>query len=299
LQYLFLKVRKFVNMIDPALMTPIKFVRQYKTRKVVYDVEFHTVSSSQAIRDAYGSFWRQRSGRRLPDGLKGISFANATTFSTRVRVRLLKEVSRHHQALNPSVSCYVTNYLSRPELKVRERRGPLNSYTYSQTIQKFPQHLTLDFLRDLYLYAKTNLPEREVVERFLILTPDLFDVPLAQPEQVPMAVDEAPVQDIPPVQSPAVSAVTVAPTSASPSTSAITSPGANLQTTPQPFPGAGFTVSTPSTLQLASGVTQGQPQAGTPTPFEIANLGANDDFIVVQKRNRNRFTKKATPYPAP
>jgi hypothetical protein len=88
----------------------------------------------------------------------------------------------------------VTNYLARPELKVRERRGPLNSYTYSQAIQKFPQHLSLEFLRDLYLYAKTSLPEREVVERFLILTPDLFDIPPQQPnstEDESMVVDES------------------------------------------------------------------------------------------------------------
>ncbi len=181
-------MKSFVRLINPSLATPIKFVRQYKARKVVYDVELETPAASQAIRDAFGLFWRQRSGRRLPDGLKGVSFANASTFSTRVRVRLLKEISRRHQAVNPTVSCYVTNYLARPELKIRELRGPLNSYTYSQAIQKFPQHLSLEFLRDLYLFAKTNLPEREVVERFLVLTPDLFDVPPTQPDLEPMSV---------------------------------------------------------------------------------------------------------------
>jgi hypothetical protein len=201
-------VKKFVHLINPALQVPVKFIRQYKARKVVYDVELETFAS-QAIRDAYRLFWRQRSGRRLPEGLKGVSFTNASTFSTRVRVRLLKEISCKHQAVNPTVSCFVTNYLARPELKICKRRGPLNSYTYAQAIQKFPQHLSFEFLRDLYLFAKTNLPEREVVERFLILTPDLFDIPPQQsdqPDQVPMVIDENPIPAPLPVSTPAIPA---------------------------------------------------------------------------------------------
>ncbi len=85
-------MKKFVQLVNPALQVPVKFIRQYKARKVVYDVELETPFASQAIRDAYGLFWRQCSGQRLPEGLKGVSFANASTFSTRVRVRLLKEV---------------------------------------------------------------------------------------------------------------------------------------------------------------------------------------------------------------
>jgi hypothetical protein len=274
-------VKKLVHMIDPALPTPVKFVRQYKTRKVIYDVELEQTQASQAIRDAYGQFWRQCSGRRLPEGLKGISFANASTFSTRVRVRLLKEISRKHQAVNPNVSCYVTNYLARPELKVHKRRGPLNSYTYSQAIQKFPQHLSLEFLHDLYLYAKTSLPEREVVERFLILTPDLFDMPPQQPnptEDESMVVDES--------QNPQAIAAPINPVPLS--------QGDLLQS----FGSPSTTQQLPATSSL---VTVTPPAATFPaqiqTPFEIANLGASDDFTVVQKRNQNRFAKKSTPYP--
>jgi len=96
---------------------PIKFVRQYKARKVIYDVEMYSAGASQAIRDAFGLFWRKKSGKRLPPDLKGISFTNATTFPTRVRLRLLKELCRRHQLSNPNLSCYVTSYLARPELK--------------------------------------------------------------------------------------------------------------------------------------------------------------------------------------
>jgi len=178
--------------IDPALPTSIKSVSQYKARKVIYDVVMTTPYASQEIRDAYGLFWRKKSGKRLPNDLKGISFSNSTTFSTRVRLRLLKELCRRHQAANPDLSCYVTSYMARPELRIRERRGMVTSLTYAKAIQQLSHHLTLSFLQELYKYAKTNLPEKEIAERFLILTPDLLlgSAPEAQPQ--PMVVDDPP-----------------------------------------------------------------------------------------------------------
>jgi hypothetical protein len=115
--------------VDPSLPTTIKFVCQYKARKVIYDVEMRTPWASQDICDAYGLFWRKKSGRCLPPELKGIAFSNATTFSTRVRLRLLKELCRKHQLANPTLSCFVTSYLARPELKIRDRRGLIASLT--------------------------------------------------------------------------------------------------------------------------------------------------------------------------
>ncbi len=188
--FLFYQTSSLILRIDPALPTSIKFVRQYKAKKTIYDVEMYSAGASQAIRDAYGLFWRKRSGKRLPPELKGISFTNATTFSTRVRLRLLKELCRRHQLSNPSLSCYVTNYLARPELKIRDRRGMVTSLSYIQAVQQLPHHFTLSFLRDLYQYARTNLPEKEVIERFLVLTPDLLLG--ASPEQLSMSMDDQP-----------------------------------------------------------------------------------------------------------
>lgn len=154
----------------------------------------YTAGASQAVRDAFGLFWRKKSGKRLPPELKGVSFTNATTFSTRVRLRVLKELSRRHQLANPNISCYVTNYLARPELKIRDRRGMVTSLSYIQAVQQLPHHLTLSFLRDLYQYARTNLPEREVIERFLILTPDLLLG--SSPEQLSMSMDDQPTDGV-------------------------------------------------------------------------------------------------------
>jgi hypothetical protein len=192
-------VALIIKLIDPALPTFIKFVRQYKAKKVIYDVEMFLASDSQSIRDAYGLFWRKKAGKRLPDGLKGLSISNVTTFATRVRVRMLKELCHLHQVANPALSCFVTSYLPRPELKIRDRKGPLTSLTYTKAISKLSHHLTLDFLKELYHYARTNLPEEEVVERFLVLGSDLLCT--SSEDLISMSVDEVNTSMPPPVVS--------------------------------------------------------------------------------------------------
>jgi hypothetical protein len=69
----YLQATALILKIDPALPTSIKSVRQYKARKVIYDVEMTTPYASQDIRNAYGLFWHKKSGKRLPNELKGIS----------------------------------------------------------------------------------------------------------------------------------------------------------------------------------------------------------------------------------
>ncbi len=46
--------------------------------------------------------------------------------------------------------------------------------TYSEAVVKLPHHLTNEFLIELYNYARTVLPDEEIVERFLVLSPDLL-----------------------------------------------------------------------------------------------------------------------------
>jgi hypothetical protein len=121
----------------------------------------YSVNESRAIRDAFGKFWRRKSGsgNRLSKELRGITVTNVSTFSTRDRVCLLKEVCKKHQAANPELSCFVTNYLARHELKILPRRGPMVTLSYSEVVTQMSQHLLKDFLVDLFKFAKTNLPE--------------------------------------------------------------------------------------------------------------------------------------------
>ncbi len=320
-----------IKIIGHNLPTNVKLVRQYRARKVIYDVEMHSVADSQAIRDAYGLFFRRKSGRRLPDGLRGLSVSNVTTFSTRVRVRLLKEVCQRHQAANPSLSCFVTGYLPRPELKIRDRKGPLLSYSYTKTVEKLSHHLTLEFLKDLYKFARTNLPEDEVTERFLVLTSDLLCT--TSPDLLSMSVDEGGVAEVAPVAQ--------VPTPPHPSTSGqnseyvVSMPPSQLNSTPSlnpsfiPPPGSSGLglvtspniASQPELLTATSHTVNQAPHPSNPSGSSFSFFSpdtnqqieshptnpsdpadgqeAEDDFTLVPKRNRNRFTKKTTPYAVP
>jgi hypothetical protein len=280
-------VTAIIRLIDPTLPTAIKFVRQYKAKKVIYDVEMMSAADSQAIRDAYGLFWRKRSGRRLPDGLKGLSLSNATTFPTRVRVRLLKEICRLHQAANPTLSCFVTNYLPRPELKIRDRKGPMLSLTYTKAVLRMSYHLSLDFLKDLYNYAKTNLPEEEVTERFLILSPDLLCT--ASGDLISMSVDEG-TSSAPPV------AAVPMPQPTTSSTPVLTTPPLGthaIPSPPAPNPNQGPHLQNNPSLIPSS---QPGPQL-VASPFLSAS--SQEEFTLVSRRGRTRFSQRAAPYMAP
>jgi hypothetical protein len=151
-----------------------------------------SASESRAIRDGFGAFWRKKSGKRLPEGLKGITISNSTTFPTRVRVRLLKELARKHSIANPELTCFVTSYYPRPELKIRSRRSPMVTMNYTDAITKLSHHLSTEFLIELYEYAKSVLPDEEIVERFIVLSPDLLK-PNSGPSNVSfMSTDEQP-----------------------------------------------------------------------------------------------------------
>jgi hypothetical protein len=197
--------------MDNTIAFKILYVRQYKGKKTVYDVELSTVIESRAIRDAFGMYWRRGSGRkRLPEELKGITISIATTFPTRVRVRLLKELCRKHLAANPELNCFVTNYSPRPELKIKDRKGPMVSLSYSQAVVQLSHHLTHEFLADLYHYARTNLPEDEILDRFIVLTPDLISSNPELADQSIMSVDlvqadEPASQPPPPTSTPSAS----------------------------------------------------------------------------------------------
>jgi hypothetical protein len=48
---------------------------------------------------------------------------------------------------------------------------------YSEAVVKLSHHLTSEFLIELYEYARSALPEEEIVKRFLVSTGDLRFLP--------------------------------------------------------------------------------------------------------------------------
>jgi len=148
----------------------ITFVRQFKGHNtVVYDLELISKDLSKAIRTKYGTYWRKRNRPAMPGALKGISISNSLTFSTRVRVAILKEIARRHSESNPGLQCFVTNYLPRPTLKLKDK-GPVKTFMYVEAIRRFSHHLTPAFLTAQTKFAKTNVPVDELLPTFLVLT---------------------------------------------------------------------------------------------------------------------------------
>lgn len=158
----------------------------------MYDIETSNIFHARAIKDAFSLFWRRNSRRRLPEELKGITITNVTTFCTRIRVRLLKELCKLHQAANPHLSCFVTSYLPRPELKIRDKKEPMITFSYSDAITRLSHHLTPEFLTGLTRFARTNVPESELVDRFVVLNPDLLSGGAVGGDLSAMSIDLAP-----------------------------------------------------------------------------------------------------------
>jgi len=262
---------------------------------VVYDIEMYTPSDSQEIRDAFGLFWRKKSGKKLPSELKGVTLSNVTTFPTRVRVRLLKEVCRRHQAANPDLSCFVTNYLARPELKIRDRKGPMLSYTYTETVQKLSHHLTTDFLSELSKFAKTNLSDEEIRERFLVLSPDFISPPtVANDDGSAMSVDMPPEPSV--NQAILVSVPAPIPLPSASQADLVSNPAPGSLTVQLDPAAIGLPV-----LSAGSWADEIPPQASTEASATLqsgypAPLESGNDPDSLQKRNRDRYVVKPTPY---
>jgi hypothetical protein len=131
--------------MDSTLPSQIKFIRQYKLGKAVYDIEMYSQSDTHTIEDDFGLYLQKKSGKRLQADLEGVTILNGTTFPTLVHVHVLKELSQRHQAANPGQSCFV-NYLPCPELKICPTRGPAVTLSYTQAVTKMPHHFNHNFL---------------------------------------------------------------------------------------------------------------------------------------------------------
>ncbi len=293
---------RLIKAIDPTLSTHIKFNKQFKAKRVVYDIKMYNPVDSQAIRDAFGLYFRKKSGKRLPESLKGITVSNMVTFPTHVRIHLLKEVCRLHQSANPFTSCFMTNYLPRPELKIRDRKGPVVSLSYTKTVQQMSHHLTTAFLTELSEFARSNLPEKEVRDRFLVLSLDfIFCNPtaplnatssLSMDTSMPMGIPSQPSSQQP-------AAVVSQPTGQTPTptvqeSSALGAP-LLLDWTSFEVDPVGPNAIVP--IQLSQPGPSSRPDQFLSQSTFPANVSEDDEPL--KKRNCDRFAKKSAPYPLP
>lgn len=145
---------------------------------------------SDEVRSAFGILLKNKakSGGKafaMPAGLAGISIAISHTFTTRVRVRILREMAKLHRDANPELSPYVTNFLPRPCLKVRHPGGKVDTHLYVDAIKRFGHYLSSAFLAQESLYAK-GVGLEHLQSLFLVLSPDHIQAAL------PISPDGAP-----------------------------------------------------------------------------------------------------------
>jgi len=111
--------------------------------------------------------------------------------------------------------------------------------TYSDAVVRLSHHLTPEFLTELYQYARTVLPEEEIVKRFLVLSPDLLKPGSEQADTSNMSVEEQQPPSVQDVQDSSTSAST--PSQPTQSTSAASDDGSVNKTNQNCF----FTKTTP------------------------------------------------------
>jgi len=189
--------------------TKIVYVRQFKTKgtnTATYDVEMDSVSTSAKIRQAFGAFFKGRKAGSaappLPKELTKISINISHTFTTRVRVRIMKQIAICHQAVNPDYNCFVTNFLPRPVLKIKPPAGKVDAYTFVEAVKRFSHHLTPEFLKAEATYAK-GVGIDKLLPTFLVLSPDLIQPALAlTPAPAPAVKRTADQMEDPPAAGP-------------------------------------------------------------------------------------------------
>lgn len=116
----------------------------------------------------------RRGSKGPPPELSKISITNSLTYPSRVRVRVMKEIAKKHKLANPDLQIFVTNYLPRPTLKLKEKKGPMLTFSYCEAVQKFSHHLSHEFLVDTTKYANVFVPREALTNTFLVLSPDLL-----------------------------------------------------------------------------------------------------------------------------
>lgn len=86
----------------------------------------------------------------------------------------MKEVAKQHKIANPDMQVFVTNYLPRPTLKLRDKKGPMSTFTFCEAMQRFSHHLSVDFLTATARFANVHIPREDLAPTFLLLSADLL-----------------------------------------------------------------------------------------------------------------------------
>ena len=147
-------VKHFKINIRFEVLWVVNPIKGRTTGLTVLDARLSSVEASKAIRDAFSGFFRNPSQNIRPPGLKGVSVRNKTTFETRIRVQILKELGKNYQAKNPDSSFSVRGFDSRPAIILVPPSGAsdprIKNMGFVDTVRQPPEQLSQDNLFQIF-----------------------------------------------------------------------------------------------------------------------------------------------------
>jgi len=159
-----------ITLVKPDFDGNVGFINQGKSNGKeipMVEVRLSSVEVAAAVRKAYAEKRKEGDGSTLGK----LYMSNSVTLSTRVRIDILKSISK--KISNDKESGYVAAYSSRPILHVRTKTGrgdeAVNrAYTFTDAIIRFGQILNKHDLDDAYKRAGTAF-RGQLEQHFVVL----------------------------------------------------------------------------------------------------------------------------------
>jgi hypothetical protein len=155
--------------IKPGFKGKILYASQGRNTETLpmVEVKLDSVEYAVEIRKAFAD---KRKKEKLSGCLERIFLSNSINVGTRVRIEILKAISK--KISNANELAYVASFISRPVMHIKQRneRGerPAKSYTFIDAVKQFGSRLKHDDLLDSYAKAGRSFTG-QLEQNFVVL----------------------------------------------------------------------------------------------------------------------------------
>ena len=221
-------VLRFVqNFLPDFSAAEIIWVRSMKASKfAVFNVQCRSVVSATRVKSTFASIVKSTN---KPAYIKDISISFAHTVGTRVRISLMRAMSKRQKEKDPNAVCSVSAFTSRPLLRVGGKDQGTRFLSFVDAIAGFRHLLTQDDL-DKALSLCSGQKGR-LKSKYLVLSDDRILPPYQGRKQPRGAPGQVPTSQPPGGQQQAPQAPPPVPSSTS-----VMHPVAQVYTKPPPLP---------------------------------------------------------------
>ena len=149
-------------------------LRHRKTGGTVYNVRLSSVAASQRIRELYSGFFRGESPVPLPQQFRGVSVRNKVTLSTRIRLRIMRELGNLYIESNHGATFKVRGFDPRPLLFTQPPRGSSDrprTLNFIEAVTTMPASFSDDNLAQIFAVVGTH-HEGELRQIYVVITDD-------------------------------------------------------------------------------------------------------------------------------